>query len=1224
MRNMEEFLPRTARTDTNKEDRGRCMKAARVMLCVILAVTGSVAWAGGRGQVETVTAEGDETWRHGFNIKGRKKGTYNYIVNAQDHAGNEAVSGPFNIKIDPNSGLPAVRVIYPENGFVVRQNINVLGTASGYFGVNSVSVRLDNGKPLVAEGREYWNCMIDFKGVPDGKHTLFFNATDANGTVGPELKVDFILDTGPPKIEMLSHKTGDTIAANVNVRMSAGDPNGIRTVEISEDGKNYSRLKFKRRGGSVDFDIPVRLRGIPDGAKVFYARVTDATGTAAVKPVMFNIKSDIPALDIYTPVPGESISELFMLSGRAYSRAGIERLSYEWGSVKGNISLRANDPYWSVPLKVAKNSAGNIKVTLKDKAGKTVSVSRRLENLRRDGEADQPGRTNIQFVFPAKNEVVRGSKTVMGFIEHPMPISSIAFTLNGWSFEELPFISRKGKAWFSYLCDFAALSESKGKLSFRITDTAGAVFNTGPEYTIGIDGPVPIIVLNTPLEDEVISGAFEISGLASGNAAIQSVHWRFLGPKLESITKGPAGKEAAEAARAFMANPNVPFQEASAKNNFSVPVDFTMIGDGEYICEVYVTDRNNVKSDTISRTIKVSTSAPVTRIITPPITRYNSNVILARGFTADANGLNKISVSMDRGLTWQDVNIKDDGTWEIPLNTAIYTDRVYSAYIRAEDRYGIVSFSNAMINIDNNPPQVVITSPASGQYVGTNLPIIGRIADNIELKSLQFQVISVVNPNNRKVIDVPPKQVIFETVNLEGFRAGEYIVRVISKDLADNETVLSRKIFYDPYDIDAQIAIYSPLPGEEHTGPVYVAGLVTGTSLPETVQLMLDGKDFKELKVDRFGVFRYDISEAELGTEGPHKIYAHYKSERGRTVASANHTVYYSHYGPILLIDSHRDGDVITDRPWLKGQAMFMRPPHPDGRAYNRAEISQFAVRMVEVSYDNGRTFKQALGKGDWKWRLEPLDLPPGTRPVVVRAKFENGEEAVRRVLLFMDVENPDVEAVSPKAKSVHRDEIQIFGAASDNLELTDVNVSLRPYDKFWYSVPAAIRGLYIDVKTLGATYFDVGVGISLFDDNVRLQGQFGIAPPQGAYSFIEEGGRYVGTVLGIKLLANIFTLPFDGLFKDRDWIFYKMKFAVGANFSWFEMDNWRSSLYMGAVVAQIDLANVDMKYIYPNWKYFHIMSLYVQPEVWFASTDAINVPKIIPRVCIGLRINVF
>ncbi|MDR2922546.1 MAG: hypothetical protein LBU85_04280 [Treponema sp.] len=1031
---------------------------------VFLVVAGAAAWAGGRGEVETVTAEGGETWQYTFSISGRGKGTYNYIVNARDHAGNEAVSGPFNIKIDPNSGIPTVKVVYPEDGFVVRQNIAALGTAAGRFGISTVSVRLDNSAPVEAEGTEYWSRMIDFNGVPDGPHTLFFKAGDSKGTVGPELRVDFILDTSPPKLELVSHKIGDIISSDVKIKVRASDPNGIGKVEISEDGENYktpdtlnqamsSFLKAlsikKKKTNSVDFEFPIKTKDLTDGEKAYYVRAVDKTGAFTVKRYMF-------------------------------------------------------------------------------------------------------------------------------------------------------LISKNGSA--------------------RGTGLSAVNFNTS----------VTSLVLNTPAEGEIITSPFEISGVAFGG--VKSVHWRFLGPTLESITKGEAGREATEAARAFMANPDIPFNEASASRNISVPIDFTMISDGEYVCEVYVEDRDGVQSEIVSRTIKISTGAPETRIISPPITRYSSHVILVRGFTGDANGIENITISMDRGLTWQDVTLNDDGTWVLPLNTAIYTDRVYAASIIAQDIYGITSFSNAMINIDNTSPNVVITSPSSGQYVGTDMSVIGRVADNIELKSLTFHVISVVNPSNRIVIDVEPQKVIFETVSLANFTAGEYIVRILSKDLADNETIVSRKIFYDPYDINAQVAIYSPLPGEEHTGPVYVAGLVKGTALPETVQLMLDGKEFQELPVDRYGVFRYDISEAEIGANGPHKIFAYYKSEKGRTVASANHTVYYDHYGPILLIDSHRDGDVITNRPWLRGRAMFVRPPHPDGREYTRAEISQFSVSKVEVSYDNGRTFKQALGKGDWRWRLEPLDLPPGTQPVVVRATFENGEQAVRRVLLFIDAEHPEVAAVSPAARSVHRDEIRIFGAAGDNFELADVDVSLRPYHKFWYSVPPFIRGLYIDVKTLGATYFDVGVGLGFMDNNVRFQFQYGIAPPEEHNRQtmpLVSAGRYVGDVMGIKLLANIFTLPFDGLFKDRDWIFYKMKFAVGANFSWFSMDYWRSALYMGAVVAQIDLANVDMKYIYPNWKYFHVMALYLQPEVWFASTDAQNnmygeVSKTIWRMTIGMRFNVF
>jgi hypothetical protein len=109
--------------------------------------------------------------------------------------------------------------------------------------------------------------------------------------------------------------------------------------------------------------------------------------------------------------------------------------------------------------------------------------------------------------------------------------------------------------------------------------------------------------------------------------------------------------------------------------------------------------------------------------------------------------------------------------------------------------------------------------------------------------------------------------------------------------------------------------------------------------------------------------------------------------------------------------------------------------------------------------------------------------------------------------------------------------------------------------------------------------------------------------------------------VYGVKLLANIFNLPFAYLF-GLDWAFYSMNVAVGANFSYFTMDDWRSPLFMGAVIAQWDIANINFQYFKPNWKYFRNYALYLEPEFWFASSDV--KADIIFRMTIGMRINWF
>jgi hypothetical protein len=1393
-----------------------CQQGRRfVVFCVLLAVCGSALWAGGRkARIETVTAEGGEIWQNDYDVTARKKGLYNYIVYARDRAGNQAISGPFNVKIDPKAGLPTARVVYPENNAIIRQNINLLGVASGRYGVERVMARLDDSDFINVTGTEYWNQLVDFSSVPDGKHTLYVQAFDSKEVAGPVGSVSFILDTTPPDIDLSSHKVGDIITKSVTLKGAVSDPNGIKTIEYSIDGEKFVSLSGKKKGNTaVEFSLMIDTKKIPDGPVVYYLRAIDMTGVATVKPYLFFVTNSGPELEVYSPVQGEDVFSTFFLSGRAYDKTGLSQLYYEWGKIKEDIEMRPGDPYWNVALVAGKDSAATIKVSAVDKVGNVSSITCKLEDrrkikvpvlvidyptenmlktLQKDMPADtaiyghiapgvasfsvsvegfgevealssfridphmippgkkvqilkltpvdidsvkgapislrylkqqpsqkdesritvtqpeknswqsgasftlqgnivsaanmqlefrlnpqddwQPMRVDLQGGFNAvidmperpqgpvhlelrtvqygeehypiyhpfnwaasqpdvtilapagEHSLVWGNKTVTGVIEHSVPIQNVAYSLDQKKFTDIPFVTRLGKAWFSYFCDFNTLGKSNGKLVFRITDASGIVSEIFPEYTIEPNPPLPTIIVNSPVDEEVITNPFEISGLAYDDVGIYAVYWRILGPKMESISRGAAGEDARRAAAVFATNRNISFKETLTDQNFRIPIDFSMITDGEYTVEIYASDIYGVHSETVSRVIKVSTAPPQTNVLSPVITRYNHKAIMVKGFSSDANDIDSVFFSMDNGNVYQKVNLAADGNWELALNTADYADGIYSALIRTYDKYGVSSFSNAMINIDNTPPELHISSPVDGQHVGTDMRLMGRVFDNQSLKSLTYQVISAANPRFRQTIDAQPRLVLFDVIKLSGFPQGEYIIRVVATDLADNESLVSRKIIYDADDNAAEIAIYNPLPGEVHSGPLHVVGIVTGAFQPKEVQLMMNDQALALVPVERYGIFRYEVPESLLIGEGIYKISAYYNSETNKKISSPDHTVYYSTYGPVLQVESHEDGNVITGRPWLSGHAWITAPEPAEGeppltRSQRAEQKAQQKIKRITVSHDNGRTFKSTKGSAKWKVRLETSELPRGPQPILVKAEFVNGEEAVRRLMVYVDTTLPQVETISPPEDSVHRDNIAVYGTAGDNYELANVDISLRPGDKFFYSVPGAIRGLYFDIKTLGATYFDVGVGLSLFNDNVRIQAQFGIAPAVDEYSMLTNGGRYVGYVYGVKLLANILYLPFAYFF-GLDWGFYSMNFALGANFSYFTMDEWRSDLFMGAIVAQWDIANIDMQFFYPKWKYFRNFAVYVEPELWFASSD-VNAEAIF-RMSVGIRLNWF
>jgi hypothetical protein len=135
---------------------------------------------------------------------------------------------------------------------------------------------------------------------------------------------------------------------------------------------------------------------------------------------------------------------------------------------------------------------------------------------------------------------------------------------------------------------------------------------------------------------------------------------------------------------------------------------------------------------------------------------------------------------------------------------------------------------------------------------------------------------------------------------------------------------------------------------------------------------------------------------------------------------------------------------------------------------------------------------------------------------------------------------------------------------------------------------------------------------------------------------------RYGGNVFGIKLLASVYALPFGALWgPDWEWLF--ATFALGANFSLFNIANEENSKYspnakgekvyytqsgastwMSALLLQIEFPKVTI----PKRKNFRTFSMFTEGQLWFVPTDvdaeANNIPVVIPHVIMGLRLYIF
>jgi hypothetical protein len=634
------------------------------------------------------------------------------------------------------------------------------------------------------------------------------------------------------------------------------------------------------------------------------------------------------------------------------------------------------------------------------------------------------------------------------------------------------------------------------------------------------------------------------------------------------------------------------------------------LSDGEWQIEVFGEDIYGIQGEVFTRTIRVSTEDPQVALTTPVMTEYNRGVIYLRGTAGDRNGIAGVWISMDNGNTYQQAEGRED--WRLTLNTGFYADGEYALLMRARDRYGRETIDSAMINIDNTPPEMTFQVPYDDALVGNTLDIAARILDNVEIRDIALELIAVSDSGYRLSFDLDPATpVILEALDISTAPEGAYNIRIVATDLAENTAVASRNVTKTNEAAVSEASFFNPLPGEVHTGILNLSGTTKGLGYPKEVQILANREPLATVPVDKYGNFYYRYPDSKIPEDGFVILSASFQTPSGDAVVSNEHPLLYRQEGPVVSVDSHADGDLIKGRPWLKGRAWMEFAPS-QWAAMPQSERAYYNPTQVMVSFDNGRTYHRTKGVKNWRFRLECSELGRGPLPILVRAEFGNGEVAIHRVVVTIDLDPPEIKTLNPEEDSLHRDALYVYGTAAEEYAFDEIMINLRPRDKMWYMIPPFIQGLYLDGTVLGATYASGGLGITFFENNVKLQFQAGMAP--------NSPNRYPGFVMGTKLIANIYNLPFRYIF-GPDWENFSMTWALGANFSYFSMkgsDN--ESQFLGAVLAQWELA----RFTFPQFKYFSSYAFYMEPILWFTTTDVAGADRFKFRIAWGLRMNVF
>ena len=767
-------------------------------------------------------------------------------------------------------------------------------------------------------------------------------------------------------------------------------------------------------------------------------------------------------------------------------------------------------------------------------------------------------------------------------------------------------------------------------MRFIFEDEAGNMseVNYWP-FVIDTEMDIPVAHVILPLENEVITTDFLVSGVMFDDDAIKQIYW--------FIDEGTE-------------------RELVAENGFSIPIALSSLTDNEHSVTVIAEDIYGVRSEPVTRGFRVSLSEPMAEILHPSFDTILRDIIEISGTSYDENGIEELQISIDNGNTFNTVYGTTE--WYYSFNTRILKDGPHVVFIRVWDCYGIPATYSSMINVDNTPPEVSLDSPGDGSVSVGKIPIIGRALDpnlelvTIELRSLQGAAIR----EDLQKRTLGPDAIIKETLDLLGQVDGLYNVEIVAADFAGNITRISRNVDLARESMKNFVEILYPLENENVQGVFNLYGYTGGTDPAGSVTVRINGIDLSISQVEDSGYFRFSL-DSSLLANGENKIIVHSNFGGYDIVTSPARTLVYKADGPWVTIDSMNIGDFAFERPYLFGRTGYElsfddQAVLADKKADKelRAEILKKVPSFTEISFDNGKSFvktNKSISKNvDYRYRLETGEMTEGMHYILIRTTMKNEETVITRILVQVDKTAPVIRLISPEAGGHYNQEMSYSASATDDVELESLSYFLRKGDKSLYEIPGFIQGLYFEgiippfIRQLsndmpvmpfggGATYMDVGMGLSFFDDNVKIQIQYGFLT-QELYESLGGTGpvRYGGHVLGLKILASVYTLPF-GSFAGPDWEWLFASFAIGANFSLFDLAQQGytqsgKSTWMSALLLQIEFPRVTI----PKRKYLRTFSLFTEGQLWFVPTDVdaeVNkIETIIPHIIMGLRLYIF
>ncbi len=1084
---------------------------------------------------------------------------------------------------------------------------------SMYANVSSpIKVRLMEDSPdlsVSADGN-----MIQLKPWKEGLfENIVIEYTDSEGFVYTSDSFDLRCDYGAPELAFIEPRNQAWVQQELHLEVSAADVNGLAFVDYSLDGgTTWRKLSLLDENTEGVYGGDISLSSVRDGLISLDIRAGDTFGNQIVLNRSLFKDTVAPEVRTITPAAGDTVNGenlLVMIVKENGSLVSAEYVLDEYyveeedkpktSRIESLNRTDASDADETGPVEITKpDTTLRISRTSRtDSSQKASSLFSAAVNSSADSDdsfdkeeesGTEQSEETAEEDFSVQEDIeADGVEEESGIIRVPLKIGPAIYLKVGT--DECPI---------------------DNNMYFEFADAAGNVNRyTKKAYRIDAESDKPVLEIHVPDENAIQTTDFVVSGIVYDDDGESRVWYKIDDSDFVCIDEWGT--------------------------NWAINMPLSILSDNEHTITMFAEDSFGIRSDYVSRTVRISLEEPQGEMQFPTFEETVSGRVRVSGIASDANGIKDVQVSIDNGNSWQSVAGLED--WIYEYDSRVMQDGTHVVFIKIWDAYDVQSLYSSLINIDNTAPVINLETPMDGSYIASGiLTLSGQATDNIGLKSLKIRLHPMDQGEdtwNDLEYDVEVAEIISQQIDISKVPDGLYNMEMIGCDSAGNETRVSRNINIDATRDSAEIQLLYPMNGENLCGNFNIYGNIVTEVPVDSIELLIDGKHLARSEISSTMYFKFEMNP-EMISSGMHVYSARATLENGKVVYSPEQFFNYSAFGPWVTIDSISMGDFAIDRPFLEGRAgyglteaevLMLRDKTAD--KYQKQQVQKKAVQSVEISFDNGKTFTEISQKETWRFRIENDEYPEGKVFIVVRSTMVNGETAMTRTILQIDKTSPEVRLISPVESGRYNEKLVFSGLSSDDVDIKNLSVKLRSGDKASYEVPTFIQGLYLDTQIWGATMYSVGLGLTFFDDNVKLQFQFGQMKQEWYdavnefFGQVQDPLRYGGNVLGMKLLANIGSVPFS-YFWGPDWNWLSTRFALGANFSYFSETQSGTAQILSALLAQLEFPRISFE----KNTMFRTLSLVSELQLWSIPTDVAlsNSKPIIPQFSMGLRLSVF